>query len=83
MDAREAAMACQWLGLRYAVPCHQDDPSLPEVVQFARFLAAARKDEPEAPEPVVLAPGDTFEVPTASAPTGGGRVGIFTGGHDA
>jgi L-ascorbate metabolism protein UlaG (beta-lactamase superfamily) len=83
MDAREAAMACQWLGLRYAVPCHHDDPSLPEVVQFARFLAAAREDDPEAPEPVLLAPGDTFEVPAASTHARGGRTEVFTGGCDA
>ena len=63
MDAREAAMACRWLGVRHAIPCHHDDPSLPEVKQFARFLAAARENDPEASEPVVLAPGDSFVLP--------------------
>jgi L-ascorbate metabolism protein UlaG (beta-lactamase superfamily) len=60
MDAREAAMACEWLGLRYAIPCHHDDPSLPEVAEFARLLAMAREGDPSKPEPVVLAPGDAF-----------------------
>jgi L-ascorbate metabolism protein UlaG (beta-lactamase superfamily) len=60
MDAREAALACRWLGLRHAIPCHHDDVTLPEIVRFARLLNAARADDPAAPEPVLLAPGETF-----------------------
>ena len=60
MDAREAAMACQWLGLRYAIPCHHDDPSLPEIVRFREVLTEARQLDPTAPEPVILSPGETF-----------------------
>jgi L-ascorbate metabolism protein UlaG (beta-lactamase superfamily) len=63
MDAREAAMACQWLGLRYAIPCHHDDPTLPEIVHFSDLLNQARQADPTAPEPVVLAPGETFRLP--------------------
>ena len=60
MDAREAAMACQWLGLEYAIPCHHDDPTLPEIVRFKKLLTEARRADPGAPEPVILAPGETF-----------------------
>lgn len=60
MDAREAAMACQWLGLSYAIPCHHDDPTLPEIVRFKRILDTARQTEPTGPEPVILSPGETF-----------------------
>jgi L-ascorbate metabolism protein UlaG (beta-lactamase superfamily) len=60
MDAREAAMACQWLGLRYAIPCHHDDPTLPEIVRFQALLAEARRADPAAPQPIVLRPGEAF-----------------------
>ena len=63
MDAREAAMACQWLGLRYAIPCHHDDPTLPEIVRFRESLSETRQREPTAPEPIILAPGETFTLP--------------------
>lgn len=63
MDAREAAMACSWLGLRYAIPCHHDDINLPEVVAFADILRRERDEEPTAPEPVLLSPGESFWPP--------------------
>lgn len=73
MDAREAALACAWLGLRYAIPCHHDDIELPEVVAFAGLLSEARANDPIAPEPVLLSPGETFW-PSASdyRPAGAG-----------
>lgn len=62
MDAREAAMACRWLRLRYAIPCHHDDPTLPEIVRFEEALNLARQDDPTAPEPIILVPGETFSL---------------------
>ncbi|HEY63529.1 MAG TPA: MBL fold metallo-hydrolase [Caldilineae bacterium] len=62
MDAREAAMACQWLGLKYAIPCHHDDPTLPEILRFKELLTQARRNDPNTPEPVVLRPGETFTI---------------------
>jgi L-ascorbate metabolism protein UlaG (beta-lactamase superfamily) len=66
MDAHEAALACQWLGLRHAIPCHHDDITLPEVVRFAELLDAARVETPDAPTPVLLSPGETFWPEVAS-----------------
>jgi L-ascorbate metabolism protein UlaG (beta-lactamase superfamily) len=63
MDAREAAMASRWLGLDYAIPCHFDDPTLPDIARFEELLREARKGDPGAPEPVVLSPGQTFTLP--------------------
>jgi L-ascorbate metabolism protein UlaG (beta-lactamase superfamily) len=60
MDAREAAMACQWLGLRYAVPCHHDDPSLPEIVRFRELLSEGCRADEDAPRPMVLGPGQSL-----------------------
>ena len=58
MDAREAAMACDWLGLDYAIPCHHDDPDLPDIKEFTRLLDDAREKNPDAPKSVPLKPGE-------------------------
>ena len=60
MDAKEAALACQWLGIQYAIPCHHDDPDLPEIVKFKELLEEARQKDSNAPEPVILRPGESF-----------------------
>lgn len=60
MDAVEGAMACAWWGLKYAIPCHHDNPKLPEIVKFNELLLEARQKNPEATEPVILKPGETF-----------------------
>jgi L-ascorbate metabolism protein UlaG (beta-lactamase superfamily) len=60
MDAREAAMACRWLGVRYAVPCHHDDPELPEIVRFKELLTEGRRSDEDAPKPVILSPGESL-----------------------
>ena len=39
-------MAYQWLGLKHAIPCHYDDPALPEIVRFREVLAEARQADP-------------------------------------
>jgi len=60
MDAVEGAMACEWWGLKYAIPCHHDNAKLPEIVKFNQILTDARKIDPNAPEPVILEPGETI-----------------------
>jgi L-ascorbate metabolism protein UlaG (beta-lactamase superfamily) len=60
MDAREAAIACDWLGLQYAIPCHHDDPGLPQIVEFNNRLTQARSADPAKTEPVILKPGEAF-----------------------
>jgi L-ascorbate metabolism protein UlaG (beta-lactamase superfamily) len=67
MDAREATLACRWLGLKYAIPCHHDDPKSPEIVRFAKLLTEVRQIDPTAPEPVILGPGQTFSLPMGDA----------------
>ena len=62
MDALEGAMACRWLGLKYAIPCHHDNAQLPEIVKFKDLLNKEYKDDPLAPKPVSLDPGDTFTI---------------------
>jgi len=64
MDAKESSMACQWLGLKYAIPCHHDDPSLPAIIDFENLLNQAHASNPNAPLPIILSPGETFILPT-------------------
>lgn len=60
MDAVEGAMACDWWGLQYAIPCHHDNAQLPEIVKFNQLLTDAQAADPAATEPVILEPGETF-----------------------
>jgi len=57
MDAIEAAMAVEWLGLETAIPCHHDDIELPEIVEFASRVTAAGHSNVE-----LLSPGEYFRV---------------------
>lgn len=57
MDAIEAAMAVDWLGLETAIPCHHDDIELPEIVDFAARVTAAGTSAVE-----LLSPGEYFHV---------------------
>lgn len=57
MDAVEAAMAVDWLGLDTAIPCHHDDIELPEIVEFAARVRAAGRSDVE-----LLSPGEYFHV---------------------
>lgn len=66
MTAEEAAMACRWLRLKYAIPCHHDDPELPEIARFAALLRDARKADPTSPQEVILSPGQTFYPPVGA-----------------
>ena len=63
MDAKEAARASGWLKLKYAIPCHHDDPALPEIRRFAELLGSARENDPTVPEPIVLGPGEVLTIP--------------------
>lgn len=60
MDAREAAIACDWLGLRYAIPCHHDNVELPQIVEFGELLQNKLSEDPGATKPIILAPSETF-----------------------
>ena len=48
------------LGLKFAIPCHHDDATLPEIVKFERLLIEAYRKDRSAPKPVILEPGETF-----------------------
>ncbi len=55
MDAIEAAMAVEWLGLETAIPCHHDDIELPEIVDFAKRVTTTGTTNVE-----LLSPGEYF-----------------------
>jgi L-ascorbate metabolism protein UlaG (beta-lactamase superfamily) len=67
MDAQEAALAAQWWGVRYAIPCHHDSLDTPEVQSFRSILDQRRHNDKSAPEPVLIAPGEAFVVPEMDA----------------
>jgi len=62
MTAREAAAAARWWDVEYAIPCHHDDPELPEIAEFRRILEADRKSNGKGPIPVILSPGEQFSI---------------------
>jgi len=62
MNAEEAALACEWWGLEYAIPCHHDNPEIPEIVKFTKILEEARDYNKSSPKPIILAPGEIFEI---------------------
>lgn len=64
MTPYEAALACQWLHLDYAIACHYADKDNDDVREFERLLNLMRdQNGAEAPKPVVLDPGGIFEYP--------------------
>ncbi len=64
MTPYEASLACQWLGLEYAVACHYADKDNPDVREFEQLLNLMKdKHGDGSPVPVVLDPGGTFEYP--------------------
>ncbi len=66
MDAKEGAMACEWLGLDFAIPCHHDNPKLPEIVKFNEILSKKFAADPTAPKPAILSPGETLTLEGAN-----------------
>lgn len=67
MDAVEAAIACEWLNLKFAIPCHHDNPELPQIVKFQTLLEETKQGNRHSTDPVILKPGDTFTVPDIKA----------------
>lgn len=57
MDGKEAAMAVDWLKLDTVIPCHHDDITLPEVVDFTNRVQNAGKTKVE-----LLNPGEHLHV---------------------
>lgn len=62
MDAYEGALAAEWWGLEYAIPVHHDNPDLPEIQRFKALLEQKAVSNPAVPKPVILAPGEWFEL---------------------
>ncbi|MEA5003286.1 MAG: MBL fold metallo-hydrolase [Christensenella sp.] len=62
MTPYEAALACQWLGLEYAVACHYTNKDNKDVKEFEELLNLMKdKNGHGAPIPVIMDPGETFE----------------------
>ncbi len=62
MDPYEAALACQWLNLEYAVACHYTDINNKDITEFVDHLNKMKNKEGN-PKPVVLDLGQTFTYP--------------------
>jgi L-ascorbate metabolism protein UlaG (beta-lactamase superfamily) len=60
MDAQEVALACDWLRLEYAIPCHHDSIELPQIVEFDRLLKQKVAKNPGSTKPVLLNPGESY-----------------------
>jgi L-ascorbate metabolism protein UlaG (beta-lactamase superfamily) len=66
MTPYEAALASQWLGLKYAVACHYTNPDCEDVHEFESLLDLMRdKNGGGGPVPVILNQGGTFVYPPA------------------
>lgn len=62
MNAREGALAAQWLGVKTILPCHYIDPNCDDVREFGIHLDAARCRGEKVPDSLVLSPGQTIEI---------------------
>lgn len=62
MTGEEASLAAEWLGLRYAIACHYEDPSASDVSEFMRLLTERRRERDSGPEPLLLKPGETVVI---------------------
>ena len=60
MTPYEAALACQWLNLDYAVACHYTKKDCPDVCQFVELLENMRTEEKPYTRPIAMNPGETF-----------------------
>ncbi|MCL2112252.1 MAG: MBL fold metallo-hydrolase [Clostridiales bacterium] len=64
MTPYEAALASQWLGLKYAVACHYNEADCPDVREFESLLNSMKDvNGGGGPVPVILKPGETFAWP--------------------
>lgn len=63
MTPYEASLACQWLGLDYAIACHYTNKDNKDVVEFERLLHDMKDAAGnEIVKPVIMNPGETFEL---------------------
>ncbi len=63
MTPYEAALACQWLNLDYAIACHYTNKDNEDVKEFERLLKNMKgPDGREVVKPVIMSPGETFEL---------------------
>ena len=63
MTPYEAALASQWLNLDYAIACHYTNKDNDDVKEFERLLNNMKgADGKPAAKPVVMNPGETFEL---------------------
>jgi len=60
MSPYEAALAAQWLRLKYVIPMHFDDPNQFDVHSFVNLLENMTSNEKPHIKVVVLKPGETF-----------------------
>lgn len=64
MTPYEAALASQWLGLKYALACHYTNADCEDVHEFENLLNSMKdKNGGGGPVPVILNPGETFVYP--------------------
>ena len=62
MTPEQGALAVEWLRLKTALPCHYINPNCPEVAEFERHLASARRRGRKVPRSRVLSPGEWLEL---------------------
>lgn len=58
MNPREGALAAQWLGLDYVLPCHYIEPKHDDVLEFEMYLEKARARGERVPKSIVMHPGE-------------------------
>jgi len=62
LSPREGILAAQWLGLKTILPCHYTNPDNPDLHEFQRRHAEAKRRGDKIGESVVLKPGDWLEL---------------------
>jgi L-ascorbate metabolism protein UlaG (beta-lactamase superfamily) len=63
MTPYEAALACQWLNLDYAIACHYTNKVNKDVIEFEKLLRNMKDASGnEIVKPVIMNPGETFEL---------------------
>ncbi len=63
MTPYEAALACQWLKLDYAIACHYTNKNNKDVIEFEQLLRNMKDASgKEIVKPVIMNPGETFDL---------------------
>lgn len=61
MTPYEAALACQWLNLKYAIACHYTDKNNKDVIQFETLLNNMKSaDGKPLVQPIIMNPNEIF-----------------------